>query len=82
VDARLIGKVADELARLQAEKAHAELIAHRTFVIQLAKEFQREERVSRRRVVRNFTYKQLLVAERIMRELEETKRPAQWGTKP
>lgn len=75
MDARLIAKVADELARLQAEKAHAELVAHRTFVIQLAKEFRREERVSRRRVVRNFTYKQLLVAERIMRELEETKRP-------
>lgn len=75
MDARLIAKVADELARLQAEKSHAELIAHRSFVIELAKEFNREERVSRRRIVRNFTYKQLLVAERIMRELEETKRP-------
>jgi hypothetical protein len=80
MDARLVAKVAEELARLQAEKAHAEFIAHRSFIIELAKEFHRQERITRRRTVRQFTYKQTLLGERIIRDLEETERLTQRGT--
>ena len=80
VDVRLLGKVADELARLQEEKALSEFMAHRSFIVQLAKAYHAEERVTRRRTVREFTYKQSILAERIIRELEETKRLTQRGT--
>jgi hypothetical protein len=82
MDARLIAKVAEELARLQAEKAAAEFMAHRSFIIELAKEFHRQEQITRRRTVRQFTYKQKLLGERIIRELEETERGKQRGTQP
>jgi hypothetical protein len=82
MDYRLLAKVAAELAQLQAEKAHAEFIAHRSFIIELAKEFHRQERITRRRTVRQFTYKQTLLGERIIRELEETERGQQRGTQP
>jgi hypothetical protein len=82
MDARLVAKVAAELAQLQAEKAHSEFIAHRSFIIELAKEYHRQERITRRRTVRQFTYKQKLLGERIIRELEETERLTQRGTEP
>jgi hypothetical protein len=82
MDYRLLAKVGAELAQLQAEKAHSEFIAHRSFIIELAKEFNRQERITRRRTVRQFTYKQTLLGERIIRELEETERGQQRGTQP
>jgi hypothetical protein len=80
MDYRLLAKVGAELAQLQAEKAHAEFIAHRSFITELAKEFHRQERITRRRTVREFTYKQSIIAERIIRELEETERHSRRGT--
>jgi hypothetical protein len=82
MDARLVAKVAEELARLQAEKAHSELIAHRTFIIELAKQFRHEDEVTRRRSVayssRMFTF----AARKVLYELAEAERLAQRGTEP
>lgn len=75
MDYGLLAQVEDELHRLRNEKRWAELLEHRRFIIQLAREMRHQERVSRRRVVREFTRKQTLIGERILRELEETKRP-------
>ena len=80
MDARLIAKVADELARLQAEKAHSELIAHRSFIIELAKEFRREDSVSRRRSMRHFEKQFHLASRRVLYELAETERSTLGGT--
>jgi hypothetical protein len=82
MDYRLLAKVGAELAQLQAEKAAAEFMAHRSFITELAREFHRQERITRRRTVRQFTYKQKLLGERIIRELEETERGQQRGTQP
>lgn len=80
MDARLVAKVAEELARLQAEKAHSELIAHRTFIIELAKQFRHEDEVTRRRSVaysnRMFTF----AARKVLYELAEAERLTQRGT--
>lgn len=75
MDYGLLAKVEDELHRLRNEKRWAAMLEHRRFIIQLAREMRRQERYTRRRVVREFTRKQTLIGERILRELEETKRP-------
>lgn len=74
-------QVADELHRLRNEKRYAELLEHRRFIIQLAREMRYSEKVARRRVVKDFTRKQTHIGERIMNELAKTS-PITWrGTK-
>lgn len=81
MDTRLLMQVADELHRLRNEKRYAELLEHRKFIIQLAREMRYSERVTRRRIVRNFTRKQTAIGERILSELAQTQ-PITWrGTK-
>jgi hypothetical protein len=82
MDYGLLAQVEDELHRLRNEKRWAELLEHRRFIIQLARQMRHQERVSRRRVVREFTRKQTLIGERILRDIEETKRPTFGGTTP
>ena len=82
MDHGLLAKVQDELARLQAEKAHAELIAHRSFIIDLAKRFRREDSLARRRSMRYFEHQYSLTARRVLYELAEAERLAQRGTTP
>ena len=74
MDHGLLAKVQDELARLQAEKAHAELIAHRSFIIDLAKRFRREDSLARRRSMRYFEYQYSLTARRVLYDIAETER--------
>ena len=73
MDNGLLAKVQDELDRLRVEKAHSEFMAHRSYIIDLAKEYNRQERIRRRTLVREFTRKQLLIGERIIRELEASR---------
>ena len=80
MDYGLLAQVEDELHRLRNEKRWAELLEHRRFIIQLAREMRQEQRVSRRRVVREFTRKQTLIGERILRDIEETARSTRRGT--
>jgi hypothetical protein len=80
MDNGLLAQVEDELHRLRNEKRWAELLEHRRFIIQLARQMRAETRITRRRVVRDFTRKQLIIGERILRELEETKRHTRGGT--
>ena len=82
MDHGLLAQVEDELHRLRNEKRWAELLDHRRFIIQLAREMRHQQRVSRRRVVREFTRKQTLIGERILRDIEETERLTRRGTKP
>lgn len=82
MDHGLLAQVEDELHRLRNEKRWAELLEHRRFIIQLARQMRHEQRVSRRRVVREFTRKQTLIGERILRDIEETERLTRRGTKP
>jgi hypothetical protein len=81
VDHGLIAKVQGELVRLQTEKAHSELIAHRTFIIQLAKEFRREESVSRRRSMREFEKQYHLAARKVLYEIAEAERAQSRSTR-
>jgi len=74
VDAGLLAKVADELARLQTERAHYDFMARRTFIIQLAKEFQREDSLARRRSMRYFEHQYSLTARRVLYDIAETER--------
>jgi hypothetical protein len=80
MDNGLLAQVEDELHRLRNEKRWAELLEHRRFIIQLARQMRAETRITRRRLVRDFTRKQLIIGERIIRELEETKRHSRGGT--
>ena len=70
MDNGLLAKVQDELDRLRVEKAHSEFMAHRSYIIDLAKEYNRQERIRRRTLVREFTRKQLLLGEQIVKRLE------------
>ena len=70
MDYGLLAKVQDELDRLRAEKELSEYMAHRSYIIDLAREYNRQERISRRRLVAEFTRKQLLLGEQIVRRLE------------
>lgn len=82
MDYGLLAKVEDELHRLRNEMRWAAMLEHRRFIIQLARQMRHEQRVSRRRVVREFTRKQTLIGERILRDIEETERLTRWGTEP
>ena len=80
MDNGLLAKVRDELDRLRVEKELSEFMAHRTYIIDLAREYHRQERILRRSLVREFTRKQLIIGERILRELEEAKQHTRRGT--
>lgn len=80
MDHGLLAQVEDELHRLKNEKRWAELLEHRRFIIQLARQMRHEQRITRRRLVKDFTRKQMIVGERILRDLEETERLTQRGT--
>jgi hypothetical protein len=82
MDYGLLAKVEDELHRLRNEMRWAAMLEHRRFIIQLARQMRHQERVSRRRVVREFTRKQTLIGERILRDIEKTERLTRRGTKP
>ena len=73
MDNGLLAQVEDELHRLRNEKRWAELLEHRRFIIQLARNMRREQIVSRRRLVREFTRKQLLLGEQIVKRLEASR---------
>lgn len=73
MDDRLLAKVRDELDRLRSEKATARFLEHRSFVIELAREYNRQERITRRSLVKELTRKQLLLGEQIAARLEASR---------
>ena len=74
MDYGLLDRVKDELARLKSEKDYAEFMAHRSFIIDLAKLFQREDSLARRRSMRYFEHQYSLTARRVLYDIAETER--------
>lgn len=62
-----------ELDLMRAEKELADYWTHRSHIVKLAKEVAQEERITRRRLVRDLTRKQMALGERILRDLAARK---------